>query len=169
MYSLKGRLQLFPTTSTLTEYFVSLGNELLFTVCFVCLFVCLFRFSAFNSDVPAAPSSVTVWRSIQTRLVTVQWNPPVPGQAEGSLSLFVIQYHVVSNPSNITKVTTASNSSYELSNLAPSTNYSVKVAAVSIVGEGLWSKSVLFQTYSVGKQFSLYICCFVFCNFYFCS
>ena len=151
MYSLKGRLQFFSYKFYLNRVFCKLRDRtfIRYLFCFVCLI--FFRFSAFNSDVPVAPSSVTVWRSIQTRLVTVQWNPPVPGQAEGLLSLFVIQYHVVSSPSNITKVTTASNSSYELSNLAPFTNYSVKVAAVSIVGEGLWSKSVLFQNYSVGK------------------
>ena len=156
MYSLKDACNCFPTTSTWTEYFESLGKELLFTVCFILFcFAYLFRFSAFNSDVPAAPSSVTVWRSIQTRLVTVQWNPPVSGQAEGSLLSFVIQYHAVSSPSIITMVTAfASNNSYELSNLVLYTNYSVKVAAVSIVGEGLWSTSVVFQTYSVGKWFS---------------
>ena len=151
MYSLKRTLAILFLQLLLEQSILQAqGSNFYSLFVLFCLFN-FFRFSAFNSDVPAAPSSVTVWRSIQTSLVTVQWNPPVPGQAEGSLLSFVIQYHVVSNPSNITKVTTASNNSYELSNLAPYTNYSVKVAAVSIVGEGLWSKSVLFQTYSVGK------------------
>ena len=121
-----------------------------------CVPLCL---SAFNSDVPVAPSSVRIWRSIQTRVVTILWNPPVQGHAEGSLSSFHMQYHAVSSPSIITMVTTfASNNSYELSNLTPYTYYSVKVAAVSTVGEGLWSKSVVFQTYSVCKWFSFYVC-----------
>ena len=111
-----------------------------------------FSTSSLNSDVPAAPSSVNV-QSIQARTAEVKWNTPAQGPAEGSILTHVLKYHVVGNPNNITTVTINSNpKTYQLSNLVPYTNYRVKIAAISTVGEGLWS-TLDFRTDSARKLY----------------
>ena len=108
--------------------------------------------SSFNSDVPAAPSSVNV-QSVQARTVEVKWNTPAQGPAEGSILSHVLKYHVVGSPNNITMVTINFNpKTYQLSNLVPYTNYRVKIAAISSVGEGLWS-TLDFTTDSARKLY----------------
>ena len=116
---------------------------------FCAFYVLLF---AFNSDVPAAPSSVNV-QSIQTSTAEVKWNTPVQGPAEGSILSHVLKYHVVGSPNNITTVSINSNpKTCQLSNLVLYTNYRVKIAAISSVGEGLWS-TLDFTTDSACKLY----------------
>ena len=108
--------------------------------------------SSFNSDVPAAPSSVNV-QSIQARTAEVKWDTEAQDPAEGSISSHVLKYHVVGSPNNITMVTINFNpKTYQLSNLVPYTNYRVKLAAISSVGEGLWS-TLDFRTDSARKLY----------------
>ena len=108
--------------------------------------------SSFNSDVPAAPSSVNV-QSIQARTAEVKWDTEAPGPAEGSISSHVLKYHVVGSPNNITTVPISFNpKTYKLSNLVPYTNYRVKIAAISSVGEGLGS-TLDFRTDSARKLY----------------
>ena len=104
---------------------------------------------AVNSDVPAAPSSVNV-QSVQSRTVEVKWNTPAQSLAEGPILSHVLKYHVVGSPNDITNVTINSNPKTQLSNLVPYTNYRVKIAAISSVGEGLWS-TLDFTTDSARK------------------
>ena len=84
----------------------------------------------------------------------MKWNTTAQGSAEGSISLHVLQYLVVGSPNNITTVKINSNpKSYKLSNLVPHTNYKVKIAAISSVGEGLWSEFVDFKTDTARKLY----------------
>ena len=109
---------------------------------------------AVNSDVPAGPSSVNV-QSIQARTAEVKWNTPAQSSAEGPILSHVLKYHVVGSPNNITTVTINSNpKTYQLSNLVLYTNYRVKIAAISSVGEGLWS-TLDFTTDSARKLYLL--------------
>ena len=64
--------------------------------------------SSFNSDVPAAPSSVNV-QSIQARTVEVKWNTPAQDPAEGSILSHILKYHIVGSPNYITTVTISFN------------------------------------------------------------
>ena len=109
---------------------------------------------AVNSDVPAAPSSVNV-QSIQSRTAEVKWNTPAQSSAESPILSHVLKYHVVGSPNNITTVTINSNpKTYQLSNLVSYTYYRVKIAAISSVGEGLWS-TLDFTTDSARKLYLL--------------
>ena len=70
----------------------------------------------------------------------VEWNQPAQDQGEGSISSYLIKYHAVGSPNSVTSVSIPpENTTYKFPNLAPNTKYSMKIAAVSNVGEGLWS------------------------------
>ena len=70
----------------------------------------------------------------------VEWNQPAQGPYEGSISSYLIKYHAVTSPNSVTSVSIAAeHTTYKFVNLAPNTKYSMKIAAVSNVGEGLWS------------------------------
>ena len=113
-----------------------------------------YRLFAFNSaDVPDAPSSVKV-NDIQSRTVAIEWRKPKQDKLEGAIASYLIKYHVVSNPNNVTTVSIAPTpTSYKLSNLVPYTNYSMQIAAISSVGEGVWSELMDFTTDSACKLY----------------
>ena len=70
----------------------------------------------------------------------MEWNQPAQGPGEGSISSYLIKYHAVTSPNSVTSVSIAAeHTTYKFVNLARNTTYSMKIAAVSNVGEGLWS------------------------------
>ena len=81
----------------------------------------------------------------------VEWNQPAQGPGEGSISSYLIKYHAVGSPNSVTSVSIApENTTYKFVNLTRNTKYSMEIAAVSNVGEGLWS-TLQFTTNSASK------------------
>ena len=93
-----------------------------------------------NADTPTAPSSVEM-KCKQGKIdAVVEWKQPPQGQGEGSISSYLIKYHAVGSPNSVTSVSIApENTTFNFVNLTPNTKYSMEIAAVSNVGEGLWS------------------------------
>ena len=93
-----------------------------------------------NADVPAAPPSVKK-QCIQGIIdLVVEWGQPAKNAGEGSILHYVIKYHPVMSPNSVISVSIApENTTYKFVNLMPNTTYSMEIAAISCVGEGLWS------------------------------
>ena len=88
---------------------------------------------------------------IQDQTATLIWTAPDPGNA--SITSYTIYY---SNGEKELKVTSKTRTNtFELSNLTPDTNYTVKIVAVSALGEGLPYRGALrFKTkgFHSGKE-----------------
>ena len=104
-----------------------------------------------NADIPAAPPSVKMQCNQGKIDSVVEWNQPAQGPGEGSISSYLIKYHAVGSPNSVTSVSIApENTTFNFVNLTPNTKYSMEIAAVSNVGEGLWS-TLKFTTNSACK------------------
>ena len=104
-----------------------------------------------NADTPTAPSSVEMKFKQGKINAVVEWKQPPPGQGEGSISSYLIKYHAVTSPNSVTSVSIPSEqTTYKFVNLTRNTAYSMEIAAVSNVGEGLWS-TLEFTTNSARK------------------
>ena len=102
----------------------------------------------FIYTVPEAPTSVPMVTSIGTTFLFVTWNALDCDQQNGPVTNYSVEY----TAGNTTLTATVDNTSYILTELAPCTNYSIRVAAVNEAGIGGFSDPVSEITKAAGKQ-----------------
>ena len=83
-------------------------------------------------DLPDAVRDLRA-KAIQDQTATLTWTAPYPGNA--SITSYTIYYSNGVRELNFTSKTRTN--TFELSNLTPDTSYTVKIVAVSALGEGL--------------------------------
>ena len=87
----------------------------------------------------APPTSVNV-SEVTNSSITVQWGPVDCIHHNGDITGYSVQYGVEGSVSNRNMSLSGDNTSQStLFELKPSTNYSIKVAAVNIAGLGVYS------------------------------
>ena len=92
----------------------------------------------------AAPTSVGV-SEVTSSSITVQWGTVPCIHRNGDITGYSVQYGVVGSESTQT-MNVSGDFSGVISNLEPSTDYSIKVAAMNSVDIGPYSDAVIAQT-----------------------
>ena len=102
------------------------------------------------------PGQVTgVSKSMVTaRTALVTWNYS-PGEDEAPTTSITLRYQNSTSPSHLT-ILPGSSSRKELINLKPFSKYNVTVMVSSVLGNGLWSNAVTFETLTASKFYSLF-------------
>ena len=83
----------------------------------------------------------------------VTWTSYSPGQDEAPTTRITLRYQSSTSPYHLA-ILPGSSSSKELTNLKPFSKYNVTVMASSVLGDGLWSNAVTFETLTA-SEFSL--------------
>ncbi|XP_015753443.1 PREDICTED: receptor-type tyrosine-protein phosphatase mu-like [Acropora digitifera] len=83
--------------------------------------------------------------SVTARTALVTWTSYSPGEDEAPTTRITVQYQNSSSPSHLV-ILPGSSSSQELTNLKPFSKYNVTVKASSVLGDGLWSTTLTFET-----------------------
>ena len=106
-----------------------------------------------SADPSAPPSSVTV-TGVTSSTISVQWGSVPCIHQNGDITGYSVQYEVMGSGNTQTmNVTGAGVTEATLSNLTPSTTYSVQVAAVNSAGTGVFSNSQ--STMTLGRKWNL--------------
>ena len=92
----------------------------------------------------AAPNSVSV-SEVTSSSITVQWGTVPCIHRNGDITGYSVQYGVVGGESTQT-MTVSGDFSGVISNLEPSTDYFIRVAAMNSVDIGPYSDAVIAQT-----------------------
>ena len=103
----------------------------------------------FLSPGPPAPSAapVNVTTSSTHSSITVQWGMVPCADRNGDITGYSVRYGVQGSSSTQTvNITGASTTATTISNLMPSTNYSIQVAAVNEAGTGVYSDNISAET-----------------------
>ncbi|CAI8056555.1 Receptor-type tyrosine-protein phosphatase delta, partial [Geodia barretti] len=95
----------------------------------------------------AAPVSLSVGKT-SFSTITFQWGEVPCADQNGDITGYSVRYEVVRGPNTgtVVKITGGSISKTTISNLDPSTNYSIQVAAVNSAGTGEYSDSITAMT-----------------------
>ena len=122
----------------------------------VCLSVCL---------VPSgAPRNFTAI-GLSPTSVRLQWDPPAKRHRHGTIVLYELFYHQLSQPlhqfsTNSTQLTS------QVEGLEPNTDYSFQLRAYTSKGPGPWNNRLPFRTFGTCTYSVLYACqpaCCMFC------
>ena len=107
----------------------------------------MYALTAFTSDAKNPPQNVTVV-ALGAYSVRVAWSPPADdGNTEPITGYRVVYGRIGVGASSSTTATVLS---AVLSHLAPFTNYFVRVAALRMEADGVYSNDVFVQTRSAG-------------------
>ena len=90
---------------------------------------------------------------VTARTALVTWTNYSPGEDEAPTTSITLRYQNNTSPYHLA-ILPGSPSSKELTNLKPFSKYNVTVMASSVLGDGLWSIAVTFETLTASK-FSL--------------
>ena len=90
---------------------------------------------------------------VTARTAVVTWTNYSPGDDEAATTSITLQYQNSTSPYHLA-ILPGSPSSKELTNLKPFSKYNVTIMASSILGDGLWSNAVTFETL-IASTFSL--------------
>ena len=101
------------------------------------------------SEKPGQLTDVSV-SMVKARTVLVTWTSYSPGEDEAPTTRITVQYRNSTSPYHLA-ILPGNPSSKELTNLKPFSNYSVTVMASSVLGDGLWSDVVTFETLTASK------------------
>ena len=82
--------------------------------------------------------------------LTLKWSRPSTGDMPGTS--YNLEYSEVVDGVNKNDTTTAI--SHVITGLKPYTNYTIRIMAISTVGEGLWSTPIVAETNQGGSLFS---------------
>lgn len=94
--------------------------------------------------VPSGPPQGLQVNVTSQYTASLAWSPPLPQQQNGVIRSYIVRLTNVATgtSSNVTTVTTG----HQMSNLLPNTRYTVMVAAMTSVGTGPFSSSVVLET-----------------------
>ena len=84
-------------------------------------------------------------RNVTARTALVTWTIYSPGEDEARTTRITVQYRNSTSAYHLV-ILPGSSSSKELTNLKPLSKYNVTVKASSVLGDGLWSNTVAFET-----------------------
>ena len=88
--------------------------------------------------------------NVTARTALVTWTRYSPGEDETPITRITVQYQNSASPYHLV-ILTGSSSSKELTNLKPFSKYNVTVKASSVLGDGLWSTILTFETLTASK------------------
>ena len=91
---------------------------------------------------------------VTARTVVVTWTSYSPGENEAPIISITVRYHNSTSPYHLT-ILPGSSSRNKLINLKPYSKYNVTVMVSSVLGNGLWSNAVTFETLTASKFYSL--------------
>ena len=103
------------------------------------------------------PGQVTgVSKSMVTaRTALVTWTNYSHGEDEAPTTRITLRYQNSTSPYHLA-ILPRSSSRKELINLKPFSKYNVTVMVSSVLGDGLWSNAVTFETLTASKFYSLF-------------
>ena len=87
---------------------------------------------------------------VTPRTALVTWTSYSPGEDEAPTTSITVRYQNSTTPYHVA-ILPGSSSSKELTNLKPFSKYNVTVMASSMLGDGLWSNAVTFETLTASK------------------
>ena len=99
--------------------------------------------------VPSAPPSSVMVTDVTSTTITVQWGPVPCIHQNGAITGYSVRYGEIGETLTTINVTGAS-AMQTISNLVPSTNYSIEVAAGNSAGTGNYSGPVFSETDGIG-------------------
>ena len=89
---------------------------------------------------PTGPPTDLTTRVLSANIISVTWDPPIPIDRNGVISLYTLSYRGIERDTTSREVTLYSNDSfftnYILSELDEHTNYNISVSASTAVGSG---------------------------------
>ena len=92
---------------------------------------------------------------VKARTALVTWTNYSPGEDEALTTSITLRYHNSTSPYHLA-ILPGSSSRKELINLKPFSKYNVTVMVSSVLGNGLWSNAVTFETLTSSKFYSLF-------------
>ena len=107
--------------------------------------VLLFYYSEKPGQVIGVSTSI-----ITARTALVTWTNYSPGEDEIPTTSITVRYQSSTSPYH-SAILRGSSSSQELTNLKPFSKYNVTVKASSVLGDGLWSTILTFETLTASK------------------
>ena len=117
--------------------------------------------SNLHSAPTAAPSNVSV-TEVTSSTITVQWGMVPCTHQNGPITGYSVRYGVMGSGSTQTEtVSGASETETTISDLMPSTNYSIDVAAINKVGTGVYNDPL--TTVTDGMKYKNTVVCIVSC------
>ena len=112
------------------------------------------RMSCYYSTGPSRPPQNVMVMETHPSSLRISWQPPPAIDRNGPITGYCIQYIMVSSNTsmneNITNRTT-----FTISNLFPFTNYSIRVAAMTVNGTGPFSSPVIGTSGHEGMYVSI--------------
>ena len=99
------------------------------------------------STVPQAPTSVPLFTSIGTTFLFIKWDALDCEKQNGPITSYIVEYTV----GNGSLTASADTTLYNLTELLPCTNYSIRVAAVNEAGIGSFSEPISAITKAAGQ------------------
>ena len=87
---------------------------------------------------------------VTARTALVTWTSYSPREDEAPIVSITVRYQNSTLPYHLA-ILSGSSSSKELTNLRPFSKYNVTVMASSVLGDGLWSNAVTFETLALSK------------------
>ena len=87
---------------------------------------------------------------VTARTALVTWTNYSPGEDEAPTTRITVRYQSSTSPYHLV-ILPGSSSSKELTNLKPFSKYNVTVMASSVLGDGLWSTILTFETLTASK------------------
>ena len=95
---------------------------------------------------PSAPPTSVRVSEVTSSGITVQWGPVDCIHHNGDITGYFVRYGEVGSAEGERTVEMVSNRRATISDLTPSTEYTVSVAAVTSAGTGVYSDEVVQQT-----------------------
>ena len=114
--------------------------------------MCIPLFHAFSSAPSTSPTSVSV-SEVTSSSITVQWGAVDCIHRNGDITGYTVAYGVQGNGSTQTvNVSGGAATQTIISELTPSTNYSIEVAAVNSVGTGVYNNLIFHLTRGISSH-----------------
>ena len=114
------------------------------------------RMSCYISTEPSGPPQNVMVMEVRPSSLRISWQPPPAIDQNGPITGYRIQYIMVSSNTtmdeNVTNRTT-----FTISNLFPFANYSIRVAAMTVNGTGVYSSPIIETSGHEGKLISDFV------------
>ena len=118
------------------------------------IFFSRFLFSFFYTGPNAPPSNVRGHNTSST-IILVQWGDVPAAAQNGIIRSYTVTYRALPDGSPVTKIVDAPTTFATLTGLNESTNYSIKVFASTVKGDGIASTPIVVITDKDGKLIKL--------------
>ena len=127
-----------------------------------------YHFFVLPLDPGGPPQAVAIY-AVSSTSVSVSWNPVTADDRNGIIKGYKVNYQALPNGQMVAKFSNISSQQQNktqtvtLDNLNEFTNYSIRVLAFTLVGNGPASVAQVVQTLEDSK-FNASICAFIFCD-----